>query len=132
MSWPSFCVLRTFLRLFDVTIVSRIICRLYFLMSSLAFLLMVLAYSIRCLSCRFPPFLVVSSSWLVLVTISILDFSRLLIALSTLGALCWIMYVMFLLMVSMSSSSCSVSNRFINSTWNSIFFDSICAILTYN
>ncbi|KAK2174100.1 hypothetical protein NP493_829g01073 [Ridgeia piscesae] len=50
--WPSFCVLQTFLRLFDVTIVSRMISLLYFLMSSLAFFLMVLpisAYSIHCL-----------------------------------------------------------------------------------
>ena len=29
------------------------------------------------------------------------------------------------LMVSMSFSSCSVSNRFLNSSWNSIFFDPI-------
>ena len=56
----------------------------------------------------------------------ILDSSGLLIALVTLDALCWIMYVMFLLMVSMSSSSFCDSNRFLNSSWNSIFFDSIC------
>ena len=29
---------------------------------------------------------------------------------------------MFSLMVAMSSSSCSISNRFLNSSWNSIFF----------
>ena len=34
------------------------------------------------------------------------------------------------LMVSMSSSSCSVLNRFLNSKWNSIFFDLICVAST--
>ena len=46
----------------------------------------------------------------------ILDFRGLLIALATLDALCWIMSVMVSLMVSMPSSSCSVSNRFLNSS----------------
>ena len=55
----------------------------------------------------------------------ILDFCGLLIALATLDALCWIIYVMVSLMVLMSSSSCSVSNRFFSSSWNSIFFDPI-------
>ena len=32
------------------------------------------------------------------------------------------------LMVSMSSISCSVSNRFLNSSWNSIFFYPICVV----
>ena len=51
-----------------------------------------------------------------------IDLSGLLIALGTRDALSWIMYVMVSLMVSMSSGSCSVSNRFFNSSWNSIFF----------
>ena len=55
----------------------------------------------------------------------ILDFCGLLIALATLDALCWIKSVMVSLMVSMSSSSCSVSNRFLNSSWKLIFFDPI-------
>ena len=38
--------------------------------------------------------------------------------------------MMVSVMVSMSSSSCSVSNRFLNSSWNSIFFDPICAVST--
>ena len=33
-------------------------------------------------------------------------------------------------MVSMSSSSCSVSNRFLNSSWKSIFFYPICVAPT--
>ena len=61
----------------------------------------------------------------------ILDFSGLLIALATLGVLCWIMSVMVSLMVSMSSSSCNVSNRFLNSSWNSMFFDPICLASTF-
>ena len=40
------------------------------------------------------------------------------------------MSVMVSLMISMSSSYCSVSNRFFNSSWNSIFFDHICVVST--
>ena len=107
LSWPIFCVLRTFLGLFDARIISRMIFLFYFLMSSVPFLLMVLhisAYSIRCLSRRF----VIRTRF----GDDNLDLSGLLIALATIDALCWIMYVMVSLMVSMSSSSCSVSNRF--------------------
>jgi len=101
---------------------------LYFLMSPLAFFVMVLhisAYSIRCLSLPFP---IISRRFVIraLVGDDILDFSGLLIALATLDAFCWIMSVMVSLMVSMSSSSCDVSNRFCNSNWNSIFFGPIC------
>ena len=88
-------------------IVSRMISWLYFLVSSLAFFLMVLhvsAYSIRCLS---SPILTVSRHFTIM----------------TLDALCWIMSVLVSLMVSMSSSFFSVSNRFLNSSWNSTFFD---------
>ena len=34
------------------------------------------------------------------------------------------------LIVSMSSSSCSVSHRFVNSSWNLIFFDPIRVLST--
>ena len=66
-------------------IVSRMIACLYFMMSSLAFLLMVLnmsAYSIRCLS-SFPT---ISRRFIIraLVGDDILDFSGVLIALTTL------------------------------------------------
>ena len=119
-SWPSICVLRTFFRLFDAMIVSCMISWLYFMMSCFAFFLMVLhisAYSIRCLLSPFPAISRIGDD--------ILDLCGLLIALATLDAFCWIMSVMVSLMVSMSSSSCSVSNRFLNSSWNSIFFDPI-------
>ena len=87
-------------------------------MYSLAFCLMVLhisAYSILCLS---SPFSTMSRCFVIRAHVGddILDSSGLLIALATLGVLCWIMSVVVSLMVSMSSSSCSVSNRFLNSS----------------
>ena len=39
MSWPSFCVLLTFLEIFNAKIVIRMISLLYFLKTSLAFFL---------------------------------------------------------------------------------------------
>ena len=101
-------------------------------MYSLAFCLMVLhisAYSILCLS---SPFSTMSRCFVIRAHVGddILDSSGLLIALATLGVLCWIMSVVVSLMVSMSSSSCSVSNRFLNSSWNSIFLDPICVAST--
>ena len=78
------------------------------------------AYSIRCLLPQCPAifrrFIIRSYAG-----DDILDVCGLLIALATFDVLCWIMSVM----VSMSSSSCRVSNRFLNSSWNSIFFDPI-------
>ena len=108
-------------------IVSRVISWLYFLVSSFAFFLMVLhisAYSIRCLS---SPFSIISRRFVIRARVGddIFDVCGLLNALATLDALCWIMYVMVALMVSMSINSCSVSNRFFNSSWNSFFFDPI-------
>ena len=97
------------------------------MMSSLAFFLIVLqlsAYSIRCLS---SPFSTISRRFVIRAHVGddILDLCGLLIALATLDALCWVMSMMVSLMGSMSSSSCSASNRFLNSSWNSIFFDPI-------
>ena len=105
---------------------------LYFSTSSLAFFLMVLhisAYPIRCLS---SPFFTTSRRFGIRARVGddILDFSDLLIALATLDALCWIMCVMVSLMVSLSSNSCSDTNRFLNLSWNSIFFDPICVAST--
>ena len=104
---------------------------MYFVTSSLAFFLMVLyisAYFIRCLS---SPFSTISRYFVIRACVrnAILDLCGLLIALATLDALCWIMSVMVSLMVSISSSYCSVSNRFLNSSWNSIFFDSVSSTL---
>ena len=124
LSWPSFCVLLIFLRLFDAMIVSRMISRLYFLMSSHALFLMVLhisAYSVHGLS---SPFSTISRLFVIRDRVGddILDFSYLLIALATLDALCWVVSVMVSLM---ASRSCSFSNRCLNSCRNSIFFDPI-------
>ena len=96
---------------------------LYFLMSSLALCLMVLhisAYSIRCFLSPFPaiyrPFFIRAR-----VVDDILDWCGFLIALASIDALYWIMSV----------SSCSVSIRFFNSRWNSIFFYSIRMTSTF-
>ena len=124
LPWPSLYVRLTFLRLFDVTIVSRKISWLYFTLSSLAFILMVLhisAYFIRCLSSSFPTIyrrFVIGDR----VGDDILDFRGLSIALATLDELWWIMSVMVSLMES---------NRFLNSSWNSTFFRRFCAASTF-
>ena len=96
-------------------------------MFSLIFFLMILhisAYSVRCLLSPFPA---ISRRFVIKAHAGdyILDFCGLLIALAILDALCWIMSVTVSLMVSMSSSSRSVSNWILNSSWNSIFFDPI-------
>ena len=44
--WPRICVLLTLFKLFDVSIVFRMVSRLYFLMSSFAFFLRVLHISV--------------------------------------------------------------------------------------
>ena len=91
--------------------------------------LLISAYSIRCLSSSFPT---ISRCFVIWARVGddILDYIGLLIALATLDAQCWIMSVMVSLMVSMSSSYCSVSNRFLNLSWNSVFFDPICVAST--
>ena len=109
LSSPSVCVLRTFLRFFDVTIVSLMISWLYFLMFSLAFFLMVLhisAYPTRCIS---SPFSTICRRFAIKARIGddTLDFNGLLIAVATFDALCWTMSVMVLLVVSTSSLLCS-------------------------
>ena len=104
MSWPSFCVLLTFFRLFDAMIIPPVISWFHF-PASLVFDLMVLhisAYSISCLSL---PFSNISLRFIMRARVDddILAFSGLVITLATLDALCWIMSGI----VSMSSSSCS-------------------------
>ena len=98
LSWPSFCDLRTFFRLFDVMIVSRKISWLYFVMFSHGLFLIILHISAYSLFCLLSPFPSISRRFVIRVRVGddILDF--------------WIMYLMISLKVSMSSSSCSVSN----------------------
>ena len=99
----------------------------YFLISSIAFFLMVLHISAYCICCLSSPFPTISRRFVNRARVGddIIYFSGLLIVLATLDALCWIMSLMVSLMVSMPSSSCRVTNRFLNSRWNSIFFDPI-------
>ena len=94
-------------------------------MSYLAFILMVLHISACSIRCLLSPFSAISRRFVIRAGDDVLDLCCLLVALATLDALCWIMYVIVSLMVSMSSSYCSVSNTFLNSSWNSIFFDPI-------
>ena len=98
-------------------------------MSSLDFFLIVLrifAYSILCLS---SPLSTISCRFVIRAPVGddIFDFNGLLIALVILDALCCIMYEMVSLMVSMAFSTCIVRNRFLHSSWNSIY--SIMAFL---
>ena len=58
------------------------------------------------------------------------DIIDILNALATVYLLCWILSVMAYLLVSMSSSSCRISNRFLNWSWNSIF-DPNCMLYTH-
>ena len=96
-------------------------------MSSIAVFLMVLhisGYSIIYSLSLFPA---ISRRFVIRARVddNILDFCCLLIAFDMLDALCWIMAVMASFTVSMSSNFCTVLNRFLNSSWNSIFFDPI-------
>ena len=81
--------------LFDAMIVSRMISWLYVLMSSLAFVLMVLHISAYCIRCLLSPFTALSRRVVIRARFSdvILDLCGLLIALATPDALFWIMYV---------------------------------------
>ena len=118
LSWPSF---------FDGMVVSHMISLLYFLMSSIAFFLMVLHISAYSILCSLSLFSAISRRVVIRARVGddILDLCCLLIAFVTLDMLCWIMAEMASLMVSMPSNSCTVSNPFLNSSWNSIFFDHI-------
>ena len=97
-------------------------------MSYLAFFLMVLHISTYSIICLLSPFFAISRRFVIRARVGddVLDFCGLLIALATLDALSGVMSVMVSRMVSMSSRYCSVSNRFLNSSWNSIFYDCIC------
>ena len=101
-------------------------------MSSLAFFFVVLhiyAYFIRCLSSPFSiftrRFAIRDRAWW-----RFAEFHWLLIVLYSLDTFRCIMPMVVSLMLSMSSSYWSVWNRLIISSWNSIFFGSICAAST--
>ena len=108
-------------------IVSRMISWLYFLVSSLIFFFSDFAYFCVLYSLFLSPFSAISRRFVITDRVGddIIDLCGLIIALATLVALCWVRSEMVSLKVSMSSSSCCISNRFLNSSWNSIFFDPI-------
>ena len=101
-----------------------VLCSLFYLASFLK-ILPISAYSIRFLLLPFSA--TISCRFVISVRVcdDILDLCGLLIALTSLDAFCWIMSVMVSLMVPMSSSSYSVSIRFLNPSWNLIFLDPI-------
>ena len=106
-------------------IVSRMISSLYFLLPSHAFFFMVMhisAYSIRSLSSPFPT---ISRHFVIraLVGEDSLDFCYLLIALAARESLFWIMYVMVSLILSMSSSYCSVAYPLAHNSFHYVQFD---------
>ena len=91
LSWPSFCSLLTFLRLYDALIVSRMISWLYFLMS----FLLSCWWSCTFLHIPFTAYrrFIIRAN----VDDNILEISGLLIALFTIDMLCWIIALMVLL-----------------------------------
>ena len=111
--FPRLCVLLTFFKLLVASIVSRMSSKLCFRISSLAFFCMVLhisTYSMWSLGVLF------SINYLrffigALVGDDIFGFFCFLVCFAMLIALCWIISVMFLLRLSMSS--CSSVNLFL-------------------
>ena len=115
LSWPSFCSQLTFLRLYDATIVSRMIS--WFLISFLLYFWW---------SCIFQHIPFIAYCRFIIrtpVDDNILEFSGLLIDIYSWHALLDYIFDGFTL-VSMLSSSCGV----LNLSWNSIFFDPICGV----
>ena len=103
-------------------------------MSSRAFFLMVLHISAYSICCLLSPFCAISRRFVIRARVGddIIDLCGLITVLATLDAFSRIMSVMISLMmsVSMSTNSCSISNRFINSSWNLFFFDHILVTST--
>ena len=108
-------------------IVSHMVSSFYFLKFSLAFFFTVLHISAYSILCLLSPYFTIPRlfDFRARVGDGILDLCGLIIALATVDALCWIMSVMVSLILSISCSSCGDSNRFLNSSWNSILFDPI-------
>ena len=99
-------------------------------MFSLAFFLKVLHISAYPSRCLLLPFSTISHRFIITVCVGDdIDVSGLLIAIGTLDVLSWVLSVMVSLVVSIYSSYC-VSNQFLNSSWNLIFFYPICTIST--
>ena len=114
LSWPSFCVLRIFFRLFDANDHFWYDILVVFpdvhscLLSWWSCIFLRTLFVVYC--CRFPAFLFVTSSIRAHVGDGILDLCGLLIALATLDRLCCIISAMASLVGSMSSSSCALES----------------------
>ena len=91
LSWPSFCSLLTFIRLYDAMIVSHVISWMHFLMFFL------LCFWWSCIFLHTPFIVYHRFINIAYVDDDILELSGLLIALVTFDLLCWIISVMVLL-----------------------------------
>ena len=126
------CVLLTLFKLFDVSIVFRMVSRLYFLMSSFAFFLRVLHISVYSMQ-SLAVFFTISLRFFIsaLVGVDNLDLSRLVFCLAMFVTVCCIISVMFSFRVSISSSSCRAVNLFFSSSWKSFFLIPVSLVSRY-
>ena len=110
---PRLCVLLTFFKLLDASIVSRISPKLYFRISSLAFVFMVLHVSPYVMWSLGVLFFIIYLRFSIraLVCDNVVGFFFL-VCLAMPIALCWIISVMFVYRRSMSSHSSSAVNLF--------------------
>ena len=115
-SLPRLCVLLTFFKLLDASIVSRISSKLCFRISSPAFLFMVLHISTYS-KWSLEVFFSISLRFFIraLVGDNMLGFFYFLVCSAMFIALCWNMSVMFLFRLSMSSRYSSTVNLFFSS-----------------
>ena len=111
------CVLLTFFKLLDASIVSRSSSKLCFRISSLAFFFMVLHISTYYMGSMVVLLSIISLRFFVrtLVGDDIFGFFCFLVCFAMLIALCWIISVMFLFRLSMLSCSSSDVNLFFSS-----------------
>ena len=125
LSWLSFCVLRTFFRLFDaisydlLVLFPDVLSRFRF--DGLAYFCVLCSLFSVAVSRHFSSFRYQGSCWWwyarFMWLVNCLSYSWCALVDLVCDGLS-----MASLMVSTSSSSCSVSNRFLNSSWNSVFF----------
>ena len=116
--FPRLCVLLTFFKLLDASIVSWISSKLCFRISSFAFFFTVLHISTYYLWSLGVLFSIISLRFFIraLVGDDIFGFICLLVCFAMLNALCWIIAVMFLFRLSMSSCYSSALNFFFSSS----------------
>ena len=112
--FPRLCVLLTFFKLLDASIVSRIYSKLCFQISSLPFFFMVLHISTYSMWSLEVLFSIISLRFFIraLVGDDIFGFFCFLVCFAMLIALCWIISVMFLFRLSTSSCFSSAVNLF--------------------